>query len=63
MKGDKIGLPAEAKKELLDTDWYIKEVSDDRTIVLWRYENTLCAAVSSMKKEQLVALLTEKETQ
>jgi anti-sigma factor RsiW len=63
MKGDKIGLPAEAKKELLDTDWYIKEVSDDRTIVLWRYENTLCAAVSSMKKDQLVALLTEKDAQ
>lgn len=61
MKGEKIGLPLDVKNEIVNTDWYIRELSDDRTIVLWRYENTLCAAVSSMKKEQLVSLLTDKE--
>jgi hypothetical protein len=61
MKGDKIGLPLDVKNEIVNTDWYIREIPDGRTIVLWRYQNTLCAAVSSMKKEQLVSLLTDKE--
>lgn len=63
MKGEKIGLPAEAKTELLKTDWYIQENSDGRTIVLWKYKNTLCAAVSGMSKSELMALITDKEQQ
>ncbi len=61
MNGTKIGLPEEAREELKRTDWYIREMSDSTTLVMWRYKNTLCSAVSSMKKEQMIALLTEKD--
>jgi len=63
MKGEKIMLPSEAKDELAKTNWYVKEYPDNKTLVLWKYENTLCAAVSNMNKDQLVALLTDKEHQ
>lgn len=58
MKGDKIGLPENVKTELENNKWYIEE-TDNKTVVLWQYKNTLCAAVSKLKKDHLVALLTE----
>ncbi len=61
MDGTTIGLPAEAREELQRTDWYVREMSDSTTLVMWRYKNTLCSAVSGMKKEQMIALLTEKD--
>jgi hypothetical protein len=63
MKGDKIGIPAEAKTALAATNWYIKEISANQTLVLWTYKKTICAAVSNMKKDQLVAMLSEKDSQ
>ncbi len=61
MDGTTIGLPDEVKDELKKTDWYVRELADNKTIVVWKYKNTLCAAVSEMKKDELIALLTEKE--
>jgi hypothetical protein len=61
MNGTKIGLPDEAKEELKKTDWYVRELEGNRTIVMWRYKNTLCSAVSEMKKDELIALLIEKD--
>ncbi len=61
MDGRSIGLPDDIKQELKDTDWYIRELPDNTTIVMWRYKNTLCSAVSNLKKEEMIALLTEKE--
>ncbi|MBP6672149.1 MAG: hypothetical protein KA247_03320 [Bacteroidetes bacterium] len=61
MDGTTIGLPEEAREELKRTDWYVREMSDSTTLVMWRYKNTLCSAVSGMKKEQMIALLTEKD--
>jgi hypothetical protein len=61
MDGHTIGLPDEAREELEKTDWYIRDLSDNMTIVLWRYKNTLCSAVSKMDKNELIALLTEKD--
>ncbi|MBI2427795.1 MAG: hypothetical protein HYV29_03195 [Ignavibacteriales bacterium] len=58
MKGDKIGLPENVKVALEDNKWYIEE-TNNKTVVLWQYKNTLCAAVSKLKKDHLVALLTE----
>ena len=60
MKGDTIGLPEEAKNELQKTDWYVHEFENGRTVVVWRFKNTLCAAVSDMDKKQLMSLLTQK---
>lgn len=61
MNGTRISLPDEAKDELKKTNWYIREFADNKTIVMWRYNNTLCSAVSEMKKDELVALLIDKE--
>ena len=63
MNGKKITLPSEAKDELRKSKWYIKELPDNKTVVLWKYKETLCAAVSDMKKDQLVALLSDKDHQ
>ncbi len=60
MSGTTIGLPDEAKEELKRTDWYVRELENNRTIVIWRYKNTLCSAVSEMKKDEMIALLTDK---
>jgi hypothetical protein len=61
MNGTTIGLPEEAKEELKKTDWYVREMDENVTLVMWRYKETLCSAVSKMKKEEMIALLTEKE--
>ena len=61
LKGDKIALPDDAKNELEKTDWYVKELPGNETIILWKYKNTLCAAVSKMGKQHLMALLTNSE--
>jgi hypothetical protein len=63
LKGEKIGLPDEAKNALVKSNWYVKEISDNQTLVLWKYKHTICAAVSDMKKDNLVAILNEKEVQ
>ncbi len=61
MDGTTIGLPEEAKDELKMTGWCVRELADNRTVVLWRYKNTLCSAVSDLDKDELIALLTEKD--
>ncbi len=61
LEGKTIGLPDEAKVELEKTNWYVQEFPDSTTIVLWKYQNTLCAAVSKMDKEHLIAMFTEKK--
>ncbi len=61
MEGSTIGIPDEAKAELEKSDWYVRELENNTTLVMWRYKNTLCSAVSDMKKEQLMALLSSKE--
>ena len=61
LRGDKIALPDDAKKALEKSEWYIKELPRHETIVLWKYKNTLCAAVSKMEKKHFMALLTNSE--
>lgn len=63
MHGKTIGLPEKAKDELEKTGWFIKEMPSNETIILWKYKNTLCAAVSKMQKDHLLALLTHKESE
>lgn len=61
MEGSIIGLPEEAKEELKKTDWYIRDLEENMTLVMWRYNNTLCSAVSKMNKQEMIALLTGNE--
>jgi hypothetical protein len=61
VKGDKIWLPEEAKEKLKKTEVYSQSLPHNATLVLWKHKNTLCAAVSKMDKDQLMALLHENE--
>lgn len=60
MDGSTIGLPEEVKEELERTDWYVRDMGNNTTLVLWRNNNTLCSAVSTMKKDEMLALLTNE---
>jgi hypothetical protein len=61
MRGNKIGLPENAKAVLAKTGWYFEQTPDFCNVVLWRHKNTLCAAVSKMDRAKMVALLSDKD--
>ena len=60
LRGDKIALPENAKVTLAKTGWYFERTHDKCNVVLWTHKNTLCAAVSMIEKEKMIALLSEK---
>jgi len=60
MHGTRISLPENAKASLAKTGWYFEQTYDKCNVVLWRHKNTLCAAVSMIEREKMVALLGEK---
>lgn len=59
-QGSLLQIPAAAQKALAETNWYTDPEHPDCNVVLWRDKGTLCAAVSTMKKDRLLALLTAK---
>ncbi|HTY12030.1 MAG TPA: hypothetical protein VMF88_13295 [Bacteroidota bacterium] len=61
MKGNKVGLPENAKASLTKTGWYFEQTPDRCNVVLWRHKNTLCAAVSKIDRSKMIALLGEKD--
>jgi len=60
LEGPVLSLPAAAKESLAKTGWYTDPQHDDCNIVLWTDNETLCAAVSTMKKDRLLAFLTPR---
>ena len=61
MRGNKIGLPENAKASLTKTGWYFEQTPDRCNVVLWRHKNTLCAAVSKIERDKMIALLSDKD--
>lgn len=61
LRGNKIGLPENAKAVLARTGWYFEQTPDLCNVVLWRHRNTLCAAVSKMERAKMVAFLSNKD--
>lgn len=61
MHGNKISLPENAKAALTKTGWYFEQTHDKCNVVLWRHKNTLCAAVSMIEKDKIIALLSDKD--
>jgi hypothetical protein len=56
-----LGLPPAAKAALAETGWYTDPSHPDCNVVLWTTESgTLCVAVSTMKKDRLLAFLTSR---
>ncbi len=58
--GSSLGLPPAARQALAETGWYTDPLHPNCNVVLWKDRGTLCAAVSTIKKDQLLALLTAK---
>lgn len=61
--GSPLQVSAEVMKQLKETGWYVAEDSDGNSIALWTKGGTLCAAVSRLDRERLVACLTTGEQQ
>ncbi|NUN70448.1 MAG: hypothetical protein HUU02_12125 [Bacteroidetes bacterium] len=59
MQGTALMLPEDAKSDLQKTGWYVREEPNGVTVVMWQVNNTLCSAVSTMKKDEMIALLSE----
>lgn len=60
MQGPVLSLPHAARVALNQTGWYTDPKHKDCNVVLWTVNKTLCAAVSTMKKDQMLALLAAK---
>lgn len=58
LEGSLLTVSPAAKTALLKTGWYTDPRHPDCNVVVWIVDETLCAAVSSMKKDRMLALLT-----
>jgi anti-sigma factor RsiW len=61
MRGEKLSLSAEAKRDIQQTGWHKCTLSDGDALVLWSRGSTLCAAVAKMTPDDLAACLTSEE--
>lgn len=62
LQGSILSLPEPAKKALVETGWYTDPQHEHCSVILWTVNETLCAAVSTMKKDRLLAFLTTKQS-
>ena len=58
--GTRVSLPLAAKRALTQSGWYTDPDHPDCNVVLWKTDEAVCVAVSTMKKGQLLALLTTR---
>lgn len=58
--GTQVSLPLAAKRALAQSGWYTDPDHPDCNVVLWKTDEAVCVAVSTMKKDQLLALLTAR---
>jgi len=61
MKGTALNLTREAREELGRTGWYRSATAEGAAIVLWVKGNTICAAVSAMPADHLMAHLADAD--
>lgn len=59
--GSPLQVSADVLTQLKETGWYVAEDSDGNSIALWTKGGTLCAAVSRLDTERLIACLTAGE--
>ena len=56
-EGSTLVIPPAARTALAKTGWYTDPHHPNCNVILWIADQTLCAAVSSMKKDEMLALL------
>ena len=57
MEGSTLIMPPAARTALRKTGWYTDPHHPECNVILWISDETLCAAVSYLKKDQMLALL------
>lgn len=60
LHGTQVSLPLAAKRALSQSGWYTDRGHPDCNVVLWKTDQAVCVAVSTMKKEQLLALFSAR---
>ena len=58
--GSRLALPPAAEAALKQSGWYTDPHHPYCNVVLWTVNGTLCSAVSTMKKEKLLAMVTAR---
>lgn len=58
MSGAHLSLPPAAKIALARSGWYTDPMHPNCNVVLWKADEVVCVAVSTIRKERLVALLS-----
>ncbi len=58
-EGSALVMPPAARTSLQKTGWYTDPHHPNCNVVLWTTDQTLCVAVSSMKKDEMLALLNQ----
>lgn len=58
MNGAQLSMPPAARAALAQWGWYTDPDHPDCNVVLWKTNETVCVAVSTMKKTKLLTLLT-----
>jgi hypothetical protein len=58
--GTQVSLPPAAKRALAQSGWYTDPDHPDCNVVLWKTDEAVCVAVSTMGKERLLSLLTTR---
>jgi hypothetical protein len=61
-EGKNLMVPDEVKESLRKTGWYTATLENGQTMALWVRGRTLCAAVSEVSSEELIACLTSEES-
>lgn len=61
MSGTELSLPPAAKTTLVRSGWYTDPMHPSCNVVVWKKDDVVCVAVSTMGKERLLALLTPPE--
>lgn len=59
LEGSTLIIPPAARTALKKTGWYTDPNHPNCNVVLWISNETLCAAVSSMKKDEMLAMLNQ----
>jgi hypothetical protein len=58
LEGSLLTVPPAARTALRKTGWYTDPRHPDCNVIVWIVDETLCAAVSSMNKDRMLALLS-----
>jgi hypothetical protein len=60
LHGRQVSLPIAAKRALTQSGWYTDPGHPDCNVILWKTDEAVCVAVSTMKKDQLLALVSTR---